>query len=127
MFGLPNPKAQFFSMAHGQIMHTGPLALGICSLPTDPIGTTTVTFTGVNAGSEIRVYRADGVELAGVESCVDNQQLTWAVYAPGANSVNRIVVIGIGYKIKEFEYTPSVGMASIPMQQEADKWYSNPV
>jgi hypothetical protein len=95
------------------------------SLPDDPAGSTTVTFAGVNAGSEIRVYRADGVESAGIETCAANQALTWSVYAPGPNSVFRIVVVHPSYKIKEFTYTPSVGNQSLPIQQEADKWYRN--
>jgi hypothetical protein len=95
-------------------------------LPTDSIGSATVTFAGVNANSEIRVYRADGVESAGVELCDANHALTWSVYAPGANSIFRIVVVHPDYKIKEFTYTPTVGAQSLPIQQEADKWYSNP-
>lgn len=97
------------------------------SLPTDPIGTCTRTFDGVPAGSEIRIYRADGVELAGVESCAsDNPSLSWSVYAPGANAVNRIVIIHLGYEIKEFNYTPAVGSGSLPVQMGDDDWYSNP-
>ena len=97
------------------------------SLPTDPVGTINATFSGVPAGSEIRVYRADGVELAGVESAAtDNPSLTWSVYAAGANSVNRIVIINLARKIVEFDFTPSVGNTSIPIQMDADRWFSNP-
>ena len=103
-------------------------AIGIARLPTDPIGTINATFSGVPAGSEIRVYRADGVELAGVESAAtDNPSLTWSVYAAGANSVNRIVIIHLAYKIKEFNFTPAVGSVSIPIQMDNDDWFSNPV
>ena len=94
---------------------------------TDPIGTTTVTFSGVNAGSEIRVYLPDGTALAGVESCDANHVLTWDVYPAGANSTVTIRIVNTAYRIKEFTYTPTVGAASLPVQQEVDKWYSNPV
>jgi len=102
--------------------------LSAAAFTTDPIGTTTVTFSGVNAGSEIRVYLPDGTEVAGVESCDANHTLTWPVYAGGSpNNTVRVVVVNTAYKIKEFEYTVTLGNQSLPIQQEADKWYSNPV
>lgn len=97
------------------------------SLPTDPIGATTVTFSGVPAGSEIRVYDPDRNELAGIESCAADQVLTWSVYAAGSpNNTVRIVIIDMAHRIKEFTYTSQVGAQSIPVQSENDKWYSNP-
>jgi len=96
-------------------------------LPTDSIGNTTVTFQGVNANSEIRIYLPDGTEAAGVELCDANHVLTWGVYSPGsANNTVRVVVVHPDYKIKEFNYTAGLGNASLPIQQEPDKWYSNP-
>lgn len=98
------------------------------TISTDPIGTTTVTFSGVNAGSEIRVYLPDGTEVAGIESCAANQALTWPVYAGGSpNNTVRIVVVNTAYKIKEFTYTVLLGDQSLPIQQEPDKWFSNPI
>lgn len=126
---VPDSVVTIAMAARGRIVtSSNGVALGTFSLPTDPIGTCTRTFDGVPAGSEIRIYRADGVELAGVESCASaDPQLSWSVYAPGANSVNRIVIINLAYKIKEFIYTPSVGTGSIPVQMDDDDWYSNPV
>lgn len=96
-------------------------------LPDDPIGLATVTFAGVNAGSEIRVYLSDMTEVAGVESGAADQSLSWDVYAPGSpNNAVRIVIIHPSYKIKEFTYTATAGSQNIPVQQEPDKWYSNP-
>lgn len=96
-------------------------------LPTDPIGTTIVTFSGVPAGSEIRVYDPSANELAGIESCAADQVLTWAVYAAGSpNNTVRIVIIDMTHRIKEFSYTSQVGNQSIPVQPENDKWYVNP-
>lgn len=100
---------------------------GIQRLPTDPTGTTTVTFSGVAAGSEIRVYLSDMTEVAGVESGTADQSLSWDVYAPGSpNNTVRIVIIHPSYKIKEFAYSATAGSQNIPVQQEPDKWYSNP-
>lgn len=96
-------------------------------LPTEPVGTTTVTFDGINAGSEIRVYLPDGTEAAGIESCAADQVLSWSVYAPGSpNNTVTVRIVHPFYKIKEFDYTASTGAVSLPVQQEIDKWYSNP-
>lgn len=103
------------------------VSVSVSRLPTDPIGATTVTFSGVNAGSEIRVYLPDGTEAAGVETCDANHVLTWQVYAPGsANNAVTVRIVANAWKIKEFNYTSAVGNVSLPVQQEADKWYSNP-
>ena len=111
----------------GRFLVGSGIAIARQSLPTDPIGTTTVTFDGVNAGSEIRVYLPDASEAAGVETCDDNHVLNWSVYASGsANNTVRIVIVHPDYKIKEFSYTSRVGAQSIPVQQEIDKWFSNP-
>ena len=88
----------------------------------DHPASTTVTFSGVHAGSEIRVYDASGNELAGVESCTTNPALTWALSTGDV----RVVVVHLAYKIKDFQYTPVAGAVSLPVQQEADSWYSNP-
>lgn len=84
---------------------------------------TTVTFEGVAAGSEIRVYDAALNELAGIESCAANQSLTWAVPSP---ATVQIKIINTAYKIKDFSYVSVAGNQSIPVQMEPDQWYSNP-
>ena len=83
---------------------------------------TTVTFVGVNAGSEIRVYDNAATELAGVETCDADHELTWTIPTGDV----RIVIVNTAYKIKEFDYTPIAGTQSLPVQQELDHWYSNP-
>lgn len=88
----------------------------------DHPASTTVTFSGVHAGSEIRVYDASGNELAGVESSTANPELTWVLSTGDV----RVVVVHLDYKIKDFQYTPVAGAVSLPVQQEADSWYSNP-
>lgn len=96
-------------------------------LPSDAIGTTACTFQGINANSEIRVYLPDGTEAAGVELCDANHVLTWNVYPAGnANNTVTIRIVHPSYKIKEFTYIASLGAQSIPVQQEPDRWYSNP-
>ena len=128
MAGIPNPSLQFFPLARGNVVHLGAVALGVARLPTDPIGTANVTFKGVPAGSEIRVQYPDGSAAAGIESCASNQLLSWNAFAAGSpNNVVRIVIIGLNYRIMEFNYeTTGPGAQSIPIQPELDKWFSNP-
>jgi hypothetical protein len=110
------------------IVPTGGVFLGEQLLPTDSIGPSTVTFLGVNAGCEIRVYSPDGTELAGIETCLANQVLSWPVYTSGSpdNTVT-IRIVGTAYKLKEFNYVTQPGVVSLPIQQEPDKWYYNPL
>lgn len=107
--------------------------LGKLRLPTDPIGTTTVTFDGVVAGSEIRVYLPDGVggsagtEVAGLDYCVAQQQLTWPVYAGGSpNNTVWIHIIKRGLRWMKFPYASKSGAQSIPIFQNTDLGYNNP-
>jgi len=106
--------------------------MGVCvssvaALPTDPIGTTTVTFAGIQADTEIRVYLPDGTELTGIESCAANQVLTWPVYAPGANGTVYITLLKRGYRWHRFNYTPTVGTQTLPIFQITDLGYRNAV
>ncbi|MFN4325229.1 MAG: hypothetical protein ACK4FP_05015 [Azonexus sp.] len=127
MGAIPNPFLTIFGIGRGRSVDHGLFAVGNARLPDDPIGSATVTFAGVNAGSEIRVYLSDMTEVAGVESGAADQSLSWDVYAPGSpNNTVRIVIIHPSYKIKEFTYTATAGSQNIPVQQEPDKWYSNP-
>jgi len=107
----------------GPVPYLGAI-FGLMRLDTDPVGVCQRTFDGVNAGSEIRVFSPAGTELAGIESCASNQVLTWDVFS--SNNTVRIVIVNELYGIKEFNYLSSVGVASIPIQQEIDKWYKNP-
>lgn len=116
-----------YPSARGRFTTNHLVSLSRQTLATDPVGLAHVTFAGVPAGSEIRVYLPDQIEAAGVELCDADHQLSWYVYAPGSpNNVVRILVINTAYKIKEFSYTSSVGYSSLPIQPEPDKWFSNP-
>lgn len=83
-----------------------------------------VTFDGINAGSEIRVFSLAGVARAGVETCDANHVLSFDVY--GAPETVVIRIVNVLYKIKEFTAKVSVGSLTIPVQQELDPWYKNP-
>ena len=117
----------FSGIQDGRSRSFGPLAVAINRMPNDPVGTTAVTFSGVVAGSEIHVYLPDGTELTGVESCTENQALTWPVYASGSpNSTVYITILKRGLRWQKFSYTSKVGAQSIPIFQSTDLGYNNP-
>lgn len=97
-------------------------------LPGEPLGNTVLTFEGVNAGSEIRMYLPSGAEAAGVESCSADHQLNCDFYGAGdPNNTLIIRIVHTAYKIKEFTFTVQpISAQSMPIQQEPDKWFSNP-
>lgn len=96
-------------------------------LPTEPVGTATVTFTGVQSGSEIRIVKSDNTEVAGIENCAADQMLSWPAYPTGnSNNVVTVRIVHMSYKIKEFGYTTLLGAQTLPIQQEPDKWWNNP-
>ena len=96
-------------------------------LPDDAQGNAVVTFDGVQAGSEIRVFDIDGIEVTGVESCDADHVLTMPAFAPGSNYNDVMVrIISLTYVILEFPLTISVGAFAVPVQQRLDRVYSNP-
>jgi len=111
----------------GIMLPVGAMSVGMARLPNDPIGQTQVTFSGIQAGTEIRVYLPDGTPLVGIEDCAANQVLSWSVYAPGANSTMYITILKRGYRWQRFNYTPVVGAQTLPIFQIVDLGYSNPV
>ena len=115
-----------YPSSRGIFAVNGLIALERQSVATDPIGSTSVTFQGVAAGSEIRVYSPVG-EIAGTETCVANQSLTWPVYSNGSpNNIVQIKIINFAYRIMDFPYTSVTGNQTIPVQMEADRWAYNP-
>ena len=125
---IPNGFVTYVPAARGKINSSlGGLSVGVFRLPTDPYGNTTVTFQGINADTEIRVYLPDGTEVAGVESCDANHVLTWGVYPSGdpKNTV-RITLLLRGYRWQSFQFTATLGAMTIPIFQITDLGYHNP-
>lgn len=113
--------------ARGVFATAGLVKVSRQSLPTDPIGSATVTFSGVQAGTEIRVYLPDGTEAAGVEDCTADPVLTWPVYAAGSpNNSVFITLLKRGFRWQRFNYQSIVGSQTLPIFQIADLGYSNP-
>ena len=96
-------------------------------LPSDPQGVATVMFDGIVAGSEVHVYLPDGTEVAGVESAVEKQILSWPVYAPGSPNNNvSITIIKRGLRWQKFQYASRTGAQTLPIFQITDLGYNNP-
>lgn len=105
----------------------GNAGIGRMRLVSEAIGTMTVTFAGIVAGSEIHVYLPDGTEVAGIESCGVNQQLSWPVFAAGAaNNTVSVTLIKRGQRWMKFPYQSSVGNVTLPIFQSLDLGYNNP-
>lgn len=123
----PHALMSFSGLATSRSRAVGMNGFAVASLPTDPIGSTAVTFAGIVAGSEIHVYLPDGTEVAGVESCTPDQELSWPVFAPGSpNNTVTITLIKRGLRWMKFPYVSKVGGQSIPIFQNPDLGYSNP-
>jgi len=116
-----------FGIDRGRSYDVGVMVCGNARWSTDAVANTTVTFDGVIAGSEIRVYDASRNELAGIESCAANQQLTWPVYASGSPNNNVYITILLrGYRIMKFHFTSKIGSQNLPIFMITDLGYSNP-
>lgn len=128
MSAIDSPFVTCFPSGRGYINQFGGAnASGVFAFPTDPVGTTNVTFSGVSSGSEIHVYLPDGTEVAGVESCAADQELAWPVYAHGSvNNTVSITIIKRGLRWQKFNYASKLGAQSIPIFPLPDLGYNNP-
>jgi hypothetical protein len=125
---IPNSELTLIPVERGRVSGAiEGMSVGVFRLPTDPLKYVTLTFDGVNANSEIRIYRnSDNSETAGVELCDANHVFAGVPYY-GTGQVCTVRIVHPEYKIKEFTYTiPGVDQ-TIPVQQELDRWYSNPI
>ena len=112
----------------GDITTTGTITLPnnglIVGTATDSVGTTTVstlTLTGLQSNSEVRVFNAGTTtELAGVE----NSGTTFTANI-SASSVD-IVVHSLGYEYQKVEGADTSSNLTLPIQQRADRNYRNP-
>jgi hypothetical protein len=107
------------------------LSMGIQTNATDqqiphPLPGTTLTLTGLQAGTEVRVYRAsDSVELAGTDATFGS---TFSYeYQYLADVPIFVTIIKLGYKWLRIDSLTAGGVnQSIPIFQQADPAYNNP-
>lgn len=120
---------QFTRVVTEAVKYATPVGVSVYSVlkgSGDYLYTVDLTFDGVAAGSEIRAYlQSDGTELFGVESCDADHVFSGVPYS-GPGVVCDIRIVNSAYRIKEFTYTIPLSDQSVPIQMEADKWYSNP-
>ena len=111
----------------GDITTTGTITLSngglIIGTATDSVGTTTVTtltLTGLQTNSEVRVYNAGTTtEIAGVE----NSGTSFSANIE-ASSVD-IVIHSLGYEYQKIEGADTSANLTLPIQQRLDRNYQN--
>ena len=111
----------------GDITTTGSITLSngglIIGTATDSVGTTTVTtltLTGLQTNSEVRVYNAGTTtEIAGVE----NSSTSFSANIE-ASSVD-IVIHSLGYEYQKIEGADTSANLTLPIQQRLDRNYQN--
>jgi len=82
---------------------------------------TTLTLTGLQANSEVRVYTAGtATEIAGVE----NSGTTFVDATIAVNSVD-IVIHNVAYEYQKIEAADTSGNLTLPIQQRFDRNYAN--
>lgn len=83
----------------------------------------TLSFTNLQVGSEVRVYKSsDMTELGGIESCTTS---TWSLPYTYTGAVE-IHIIHLNYLFILMNTTLDGSSMSIPVQQTADRVYFNP-
>ena len=127
MAGIPNPSCQFFSLGRGNAVHIGALSFGVARLPTDPIGTHTLTLTNVGVGSRVAVRdQANTTTLYDQIAAASTVVIPLDVYAPGSPLNEWRIKIrkassGIAYIPYETLMTATVGSSSIYVSQIPDE------
>ena len=83
--GIPTPGLQMFTAARGKTISRGGITLGVCRLPTDPIGTFLLTLTNVVIGSRIHIEtQGDGTALHDSVADTTDETIPLSAYASGS-------------------------------------------
>lgn len=106
-------------------MPIGSTALGSARLPTDPIGTTTVTLTNLISGSAIRIEEADGTLREYREADATSEEFTLQVYSVGSAKNDLVIKVRKGTAAPKYlpyttYMTAAVGAQSVYISQVAD-------
>jgi hypothetical protein len=96
-------------------------------LPTDPLGTVTISLSGIKPGSEVVVFDKNGTPVATVASSGTSASFMLSRYADGSpNNKMRFMVLALSYEVVDFDYTLTSTNATIPIFQRIDRSYRNP-
>lgn len=125
MIGIPFPITQIFGIDRGVVVPIGSTALGSARLPTDPIGTQTLTLTNLVSGSAIRIEEADGTLREYREADATSEAFTLQVYAAGSAKNDLVVKVRKGTAAPKYlpyttYVTAAVGAQSVYIAQFAD-------
>ncbi len=122
----PFAPMAFSGLARGKSRPMGLMAWSVNRFPTDPVGTTTVTFDGVVAGSALQIESQDGSAVLHNSTAPGGSfGVTLSVYAPGSplNAWRIKVRKGTSaptYQPYETLMTATVGSSSIYINQLPD-------
>ena len=126
--GIPDPVLTVMPMSRGHIVtSTIGAALGVFSLPTDPIGSHALTFENVVVGSRIHVRdQADTTTLYDQIAASSTVGVTLSIYAAGSGLNNWRIKIRKAsssptYRPYETLMTATVGSSSIYVNQILDE------
>ena len=125
--GIPSPSWQFMGLSRGKTITSVGVSLGVCRLPTDPIGTFSLTLTNVVVGSRIHIEtQGDGTTLHDSVADATSETISLSAYASGSPyNALRIKVRKASsaptYKPFETLATAIVGAQSIYVGQIADE------
>lgn len=94
-------------------------------LPTDPIGTTTVTLTNLVSGSAIRIEEADGTLREYRDADATSEAFALQVYSAGSAKNNLVIKVRKGTTSPKYlpyitYVTAAVGAQSVYIAQVAD-------
>lgn len=125
MSGIPSPRFQVLGLSRGDMYHGGLAVFGVQRLPTDPIGSTTVTLTNVVSGSAIRVEEADGTLRESRTVTSSTEAFSLSVYSSGSAKNDLVIKVRKGtaapkYLPFETQATLSLTDQSIFVAQVAD-------
>jgi hypothetical protein len=121
--GVFNLTTIFSGVSTSTSVPSAALSFSIPRAPGDALGFPVLSFSGVPAGTELRIYNSAGIELAGTESYVIGDTLT-TPYIADPNPA-RFQFLAIGYEYLFFDLPIPRLDALIPVVMRKDRVYKN--
>lgn len=126
--GFPTPVLTLMGVSRGNAAHLPSLVVGVARLPTDPVGFSTLTFTGLQPGTDIVVLRS-GTD----EALLDVNEVPGSSYAYTYSLFSAPTVVDIAFYKAGFvphtsirNFTLPSSNAVLPIAQWTDRNYRNP-
>ena len=123
----PHGRLTFSGLATGRSRPVGMCSFSVAALPTDPIGTFTLTLTNVVVGSRLRIEsQTAGASLYDGDASTSSPVITLSCYAAGSPLNNLRIKVRKGtaspfYQPYETLATAIVGAQSIFVSQIPDE------